>query len=264
MENRAYHCRRFGGTSGAAAKVAGVVALMLSRNSMEPREVRAVLTDPCRTQRVTSEPSSQSNDPVKEGGVFLNAAAAVIENIRCTLPATSILRWLAGLQETPTPPGPGPVPETQTDRQMAAALERMEEGKARSIAAYAYVLSRVAGVDTDISAAETATMERLVPERSGFGKADAAVLVQAVSTSPRLSGSQNVIATREFARLTSREEKLALIDALFAVSAADRTIAHDEDAEIGKIARELDLNSADFAGIRGRHRELLEVPGPSR
>jgi subtilisin family serine protease len=61
----------FGGTSGAAAKVAGTVALMLSVNpNLTHAQVRDIL-------RTTGSPIN--TDPNKRIGVFLNAEAAVRE-----------------------------------------------------------------------------------------------------------------------------------------------------------------------------------------
>jgi uncharacterized tellurite resistance protein B-like protein len=170
----------------------------------------------------------------------------------------AILRWL-GLLGLTRPPE-GAVGETETVRKIAASLEGMDEGKARFVAAFAYVLSRVAGADLEITAVETAAMERLVQERAGFGEAEAVLVVQIAKAQHRLfSGSENFLVTREFARLAGREEKLALLDALFAVSSADQSILHREDAEIGKIASELGLDHADFIAVKGRYRDYLEV-----
>jgi subtilisin family serine protease len=62
----------FGGTSGAAAKVAGTVALMLSVNpKLTHAEVREILG--------TTGSQIITDDPDKRIGVFLNAEAAVLE-----------------------------------------------------------------------------------------------------------------------------------------------------------------------------------------
>ena len=64
----------FGGTSGAAAKVAGTVALMLSVNpNLSHHDVREILAG-------TGLPVTE--DPGKPIGVFLNAEAAVAEALR--------------------------------------------------------------------------------------------------------------------------------------------------------------------------------------
>lgn len=66
----------FGGTSGAAAKVAGTVALMLSVNpNLSHAEVRDIL----RTTGSPIIPDTDEHGNDKKVGVFLNAEAAVLE-----------------------------------------------------------------------------------------------------------------------------------------------------------------------------------------
>jgi uncharacterized tellurite resistance protein B-like protein len=175
----------------------------------------------------------------------------------------SILRWL-GIETT----GPAARPaagDTDTVRKIARSLEALPPDQARHVAAFAYVLSRVAGADTGISAEETGTMERLVRERAGFGEAEAVLVVEIAKTQHRLfSGSENFLVTREFAGIASREDRLTLVDALFAVSSADRSISVREENEIRKIASELGLDHTDYIGVKTRYREHLAVlkPGP--
>lgn len=72
VTNRGYR-HDFGGTSGATAKVAGVVALMLQVNKeLETKDIRDIL-------RQTGTPIT--NDP-SNSGVFLDARAAVCEALR--------------------------------------------------------------------------------------------------------------------------------------------------------------------------------------
>lgn len=171
------------------------------------------------------------------------------------MPSMSILRWL-GI-ERPVDESQG---ETETVRKIADALDRMEPDKARFVAAFAYVLNRVAGADLAISAEETGAMERLVRERAGLNEPESVLVLQIAKTQHRLfGGSENFLVTRELARIATRDEKLALIDALFAVSSADRSIVSREDGEIRKIAHELGLDHAEFIAIKSRYREHLEV-----
>ncbi len=74
------YTNKFGGTSGAAPKVAGVAALMLSVNpTLSPADVREILrgTGTKITPETGAEPA-----PGKPIGVFLNAEAAVREALR--------------------------------------------------------------------------------------------------------------------------------------------------------------------------------------
>ncbi|MGI9432999.1 MAG: hypothetical protein ACR2PQ_12335, partial [Myxococcota bacterium] len=66
-----------------------------------------------------------------------------------------ILRWL-GI-ETKGSDGPG---DTETVRRIAARLERLPQEEARHLAAFAFVLARVAHADLEIDETEAREMER--------------------------------------------------------------------------------------------------------
>jgi uncharacterized tellurite resistance protein B-like protein len=150
--------------------------------------------------------------------------------------------------------------DTQTVRRIMSSLDAMEPDRARFVAAFAYILCRVARTDLEISAEEAEAMERIVMERGGLDEQQAIVILQIAKTQESLFGStENYLVTREFNKLATREQKLALIDCLFAVSAADESISTTEDNEIVRIASELQLPRDEVTAARGRYREYLAV-----
>lgn len=150
--------------------------------------------------------------------------------------------------------------ETDTLRRITRALEEMEPERARFIAAFAATLSRVANADLHISEAETRTMEQIVMERAGLPEEQAILVVQIAKTQSRLfGGTENYVVTREFARLATREQRLALLDCLFAVSAADDEVSTAEDNEIRVIAEEFKLDHGEFIAARSAYRDYLAV-----
>jgi uncharacterized tellurite resistance protein B-like protein len=152
------------------------------------------------------------------------------------------------------------VPQTETVRKIIDSLDRLEPDRARFVAAFAYVLSRVASADLEISPEETVSMERIVMERGGLPEEQAMVVVQMAKTQNLLfGGTENYLVTREFGKIADRQQKLALLDCLFAVSSADESIVSAEDTEIRKIASELGLSHQDFIDVKTRYREYLEV-----
>jgi uncharacterized tellurite resistance protein B-like protein len=169
----------------------------------------------------------------------------------------SILRFL-GLEQSETPAVAGA--ETETVRKIVGRLDRLEPDRARFVAAFAYILSRAARADLEISDEETATMERIVSKLGGLPEEQAIIVVQMAKTQNLLfGGTENYLVTREFNRIATREEKLALLDCLFAVSAADETITTVESNVIRQIAEELLLDHADFIEVRSRFRDRLAV-----
>src|SRR5262245_33150103 len=150
--------------------------------------------------------------------------------------------------------------DTDTVRKIVGALDRLEPERARYIAAFAYLLSRVARADLVISDEESAAMERIVSERGGLPEAQAIIVVQMAKTQSVLFGeTENYLVTREFGRIASPEQKLQMLDCLFAVCAADRSVSAVEDSEIRQIADELRIEHPDFIRVRSSYREHLAV-----
>lgn len=150
--------------------------------------------------------------------------------------------------------------DTDTIRHIVAELDRMDLEKARYVAAFAYVLGRVARADMHVSEEETRVMERLVVEHGQLRENEAVIVVQVAKTQGKLFGAtEDYLVTREFNRMASREQKLALLDCLYAVCAADRDVPVAEDDEIRQIAAEMGLAHPDFIAIRSAYRDYLSI-----
>jgi len=168
----------------------------------------------------------------------------------------SIIRWLGLDQKRPA----ANAAETETVRKIADALDHIEPERAKYVAGFAYLLGRVARADLHISSDETRRMELLVMERAGLPEEQAIMVVQMAKTQNILLGStENYLVAREFGRITTREQKLALLECLFAVSAADGSISVVEDNEINQIATELKLERDDIVAARSQFRDYLAV-----
>jgi uncharacterized tellurite resistance protein B-like protein len=150
--------------------------------------------------------------------------------------------------------------ETDTVRKIVDELDHLPADRARFVASFAFILSRVAHADMKISSEETGAMERIVMEHGQLPEEQAIIVVQMAKTQNVLfGGTENYVVTREFNEIASREDKLALLDCLVAVSAADRKISTAEDNVIRQISNELKLDHADFIAVRSRFREHLAV-----
>lgn len=161
-----------------------------------------------------------------------------------------------GDRKTPSPATSSA--DTETVRKIAAELDGLDPKKARYIAAFAYMLSRVARADLQISGEELLKMEQLVQEKGGLEEAQAVMVVQmAKAQSILFGGVENFLVTREFDKIATREQKIALLHCLFGVSAADRSISSAEDTTIRTIADELHLDHADFIAVKSAYGNLL-------
>lgn len=150
--------------------------------------------------------------------------------------------------------------ETETVRKIVQALDRLPPERARFMAAFAYLLGRVACADSRVSDDEVQAIERLVVERCGLEPAQAILVVQMARTQNLLfGGTENYLVAREFGGIATHEQSRGLLECLFAVAAADGSISVVEDNEIRRISIELRLTHEDFIGARSSYRDYLAV-----
>jgi uncharacterized tellurite resistance protein B-like protein len=155
---------------------------------------------------------------------------------------------------------PKSAPETEAVRKIVQALDRLEPQRAKFIAGLAYLLGRVARADLTISLEETQTMERILKEQGGLPEEQAIIVVQMAKTQNILFGStENFLVSREFRDAATHEEKMALLDCLYAVAAADNSVSTVEDNEISQIADELRIEHPEFISVRSKYRDKLAV-----
>lgn len=171
------------------------------------------------------------------------------------MPLNSIRAWLG--VETPEKSDVTPFRETLD------ALDHLEPHRARYLAAFAYLLGRVAHADQQVSPEETRVMEALVRDEGHLPPDQAMVVVQLAKTSNLLfGGTANFLVAREFAALAGYDDKLALMRCLFAVSISDDAISSSEEGEIHRIANELRIDQPDLVALRVAHQRHL--PGTRR
>ena len=156
--------------------------------------------------------------------------------------------------------------DTETVRRIVDQLEAMDPARARFLAAFAFVLARVANADLEISREETARMEGIVVEQSGLPEEQAVLVVQIAKAQQRLAGgTENYLVTRELNEIAGREEKLRVLDCMFAVAAADDAITLAEENAIRTVATELGFSHREFSEVRSKYNSqrtiLRDLPG---
>jgi uncharacterized tellurite resistance protein B-like protein len=168
----------------------------------------------------------------------------------------SLADWLRTLRSTAsTTHG-----DTGTVRRIVSELDKLEPQRARYLAAFAYVLSRVAGADLHVSEVETDRMVGLVQNAGQLPEAQAMVVVEIAKNQHRLfGGTENFLVTREFREIASDEQRRELLECLFAVSAADDAITAEEEAQIWQIASELGFSHGDYVQVRLRYSDKRTV-----
>jgi uncharacterized tellurite resistance protein B-like protein len=155
---------------------------------------------------------------------------------------------------------PDPAGDTESVRRIAAKLERLDPETARHLAAFAYVLARVAAADLRIEAAEAEEMTRVVGEVAGLDAGEAALVVEIAKSQARLlGGTENYVVTREFRRISTPEQRARLLECLYAVAAADGSISSVETGEIDAIGEELGFTRPEVLALRSAWRDRLSV-----
>src|SRR5215207_1947117 len=117
------------------------------------------------------------------------------------MPMKSIRAWL-GIESSENQ-------ELAPLRDTLDALDHLEPERARYLAAFAYLLGRVAHADQHVSPEETAAMEGLVRRHGQLSPDQGMVVVQLAKTSNLLfGGTANFLVAREFSELATYDQKL--------------------------------------------------------
>ncbi len=162
----------------------------------------------------------------------------------------SLLDWLGLERRAPQ--------EVAPLRDTLDALDHMEPERAKFLAAFAYILGRVAHADRDVSPEEVAAMEAAVRAEGQLSSEQAMVVVQLAKTNNLLfGGTADFLVAREFGAVASYDQKLTLLRCLFAVAASDARISVAEEGEIHRIANELRIQREDLVALRVAHGKHL-------
>ncbi len=166
----------------------------------------------------------------------------------------SLWKWL-GLGGDASDAGPG---ETDTIRRIASRLERLPPDQAKYLGGFAYVLARIANADLRIDETEAAEMERIVRRLAGLAPEEAALVIEIARSQAKLLGeTEDYVVTREFRKVSTREQRAHLLECLFAVAAADGTISGIESAAIVSIGDELGFTRPEINALRADYRDKL-------
>ena len=86
------------------------------------------------------------------------------------------------------------------------------------------------------------------------------MVVEIAKSQARLfGGTEDYLVTREFREVATKEQRLELLDCLFAVAAADGAISTIEESQTGQIAKELGFTQPEYAAALAAHAEHRTV-----
>ena len=150
--------------------------------------------------------------------------------------------------------------ETETIKSLIRRMEGMNPQVARYHALFACVLCRVARADLKITEKEIREMESILVRIGQMGPAVASLVIEIAKVQNELLGGvEDYLFTREFCAVSTPEQRIQLLECLFAVAAAEDDIDSHENATIRKIADELQIERQDFVAIRSGFRDSLKV-----
>ena len=150
--------------------------------------------------------------------------------------------------------------EGEAIRRIAGELDALPDDRALYLASLAYVLGRVAHADSQFSDDETQKMQDILQLLGHLPEAQAVLVVEIAKNQVRLfGGTENYVVTRRFRELSTTEQRLELLECVFAVSAADDSITVVEEGQARQISSELGLTHAQFLEARSAYVEHLEA-----
>ena len=143
---------------------------------------------------------------------------------------------------------------------LQAELGRLGAARLEYLAAFAGQLGRVANVEGGIAPQEAAAMATQLTGAGGLTAQEAAVIVDLLCHEQAALRS---VPPHELSRAindhASPDEKLALLDCLYAVAAADHLVSDVEEQEIRRVSESLLIPHRALMEIRARYRDRLEV-----
>lgn len=147
-------------------------------------------------------------------------------------------------------------PDSLTE--IGAHLDSLPPGEARLVAAFAYLLARVAGADLRTEHREREAIAHRLETFAEIDSDRARILADTAIASAGLHGaSDNHLVARAFRDMTDRTERLRLLRCLYAVAAADENITTAEDNEIFEVATAIGVEHIDVVTLRSEFKTYL-------
>lgn len=136
------------------------------------------------------------------------------------------------------------------------------EAEIKLVTGYAGLLGKVAYADTEVTQEEGERIRRTLGAELGLGLGRVERIAELLEQErARLFTIEDYIYVRLVNEVADRDQKLALLRAMFAIAAADGSVRDREEQVIRVAAKGLLLSHADFIDARRQFREHLAVLG---
>mgnify|MGYP003394297223 FL=1 len=146
--------------------------------------------------------------------------------------------------------------QSEAIRQIRARLDDLPANEADYLAAFSFLLARVARADLKVDQAELKSIEEFLSQKGRLSAEKASLVADLVKNKNEwLGATENYVVAREFKAMAGPQQKIELLHCLFSLASADGSISAQEENEIKKIARELQVADHDFIEARSMFRE---------
>jgi uncharacterized tellurite resistance protein B-like protein len=142
--------------------------------------------------------------------------------------------------------------------EITAQLDALPAEEARFVAAFSYLLARIAGADLRADDSERDAMARRLETFAEIDVERAALLATtAIQTAATHRAVDDHLVARAFREMSEKPERIRLLRCLYAVAAADENISGAEDNEIFEIANAIGVRRLDVIALRSEFKEQL-------
>jgi len=142
--------------------------------------------------------------------------------------------------------------------EIGAQLETLPPEQARFVAAFAYLLARIAAADLRTDATERDSIAHRMETFAEIDHDLAGILADtAIRAAADHDASDDHLVARAFRDMTEQPERIRLIRCLYAVAAADEEISTVEDNEIYEVAKAIGISHSDVISLRLEFKKYL-------
>jgi len=133
-------------------------------------------------------------------------------------------------------------------RRVVEQLDRLEPSTARYLAGLAFILTRVADADHNISCEETRRIEKILNEYANLPEAEAVLVAEIARQRQQYADcARSYEVSRELRASATAQQRRGLLRYIFAVAVADGTLSAEERTAILQIASELGFDRDEVA-----------------
>jgi uncharacterized tellurite resistance protein B-like protein len=143
---------------------------------------------------------------------------------------------------------------------MEAILQGFAESDIKYVTGFAGLLGKVAYADMEISEDEVAKMQSVLSNTLRLRDAQVGLIIEMLQKhSVQLCSIEDYRYVRMINEECDKEQKMELIEAMFAVASADESVSSEEDSAIYVVSKGIGLSHKEFVSVRAQFKKYLEV-----